>query len=409
MDETLQKLKEARAALVRKRPYLATAIIRPVIVTDSASVLTMAVDRDWNMYVSPDFVASVSLAELAGVVYHEALHLALDHARRAQLAIPRFGREIWDLAAELEVNSRILSEGVFKLPGDPPTPAKFSLPDGLLAEEYAELLSRNTGAFGHGRGNSSNEADSQDPMNAPHDGSSEGSGVDGIPREWEVGRPLEPINSDAAVRLIAKSIQSARHDTSAAAGTVPAHLTRWADSLLTVRADRVKALVERFSSVLCSLGVTPTWLRPNRRSTWLSARNGRPTLPGHVGKKVSVAVVIDTSASMSDEDISRGVKLVTQLASSAGASVSVLCVDTEVHSVQRNVTPGTEIVPVGGGGTDMGIGIEAAAKLGPDVIVVFTDGETPWPEEKPARAVIVALTEENDTPAWAIKVVLKEE
>jgi len=419
MDETLQKLKEARAALVRKRPYLATAIIRPLVITDSLPSGTMAVDQNWNMYADPKFVAGTSLAELAGVVYHEALHLALDHARRAQLAVPRFGQQIWDLAAELEVNSRILSEGVFKLPGDPPTPAKFSLPDGLLAEEYAELLSQKSGgAFGQSPGQgqdaSGNEANPQDnpqsgAADAPQSGSPEGSGVDGIPREWEIGRPLEPINSDAAVRLIAKSIQSARHDTSAAAGTVPAHLTRWADSLLTVRADRVKALVERFSSVLCSLGVTPTWLRPNRRSTWLSARNGRPTLPGHVGKKVDVAVVIDTSASMSDEDISRGVKLVTQLASSAGASVSVLCVDTEVHSVQRNVTPGTEIVPVGGGGTDMGVGIEAAAKLGPDVIVVFTDGETPWPEERPARAVIVALTEENDTPAWAIKVVLKEE
>ena len=417
MDETLQKLKEARAALVRKRPYLASAIIRPLVITDSLPSGTMAVDQNWNMYADPKFVASVSLAELAGVVYHEALHLALDHARRAQLAIPRFGQEIWDLAAELEVNSRIISEGVFKLPGDPPTPAKFSLPDGLLAEEYAELLSQKSGgAFGkgHGRDASGNETASEnsshsDSTDSPQNGSLEGSGVDGIPREWEVGRPLEPINRDAAVRLIAKSIQSARHNSDAAAGTVPAHLVRWADSLLTVRADRVKALVERFASVLSSLGVTPTWLRPNRRSTWLSARNGRAVLPGHVGKKVSVAVVIDTSASMSDEDISRGVKLVTQLASSAGAQVSVLCVDTEVHSVHRNVTTGTKIVPVGGGGTDMVVGIEAAAKLGPDVIVVFTDGYTPWPEEKPARAVIVALTEENDTPAWAIKVVLKGE
>jgi predicted metal-dependent peptidase len=392
-NETLEKVRQARAALVRRRPYLAQAILRPVIVSEDLPSETMAVDRDWNMYANPKFVASVSLAELAGVVYHEALHLALDHARRGQMATSRFGQETWTLAAELEINSRILSEG-FPLPGDPPTPQKFNLPEGLSAEEYAELLLKGQPKSGQG------QAGQKQPKAGQ--GQEEGSGVDGIPRPWEVGAPLEPVDADAAVRMIAKSILAARHTESPAAGTVPGHLVRWAEAVLNVKTDAVWALVQRFASALSSLGATPTWMRPNRRAAWGDLR-----VPGHYGRRVHVAVVLDTSASMTDDDVARGVRLVTQLAASAGAEVDVLCVDTEVHSVQRGVTSATKITPVGGGGTDMRVGIEEAARLGPDVIVVFTDGETPWPEKRPAKAVIVALTADNDVPSWAQKVVLK--
>jgi predicted metal-dependent peptidase len=384
MNETLEKIRAARAALVRKRPYMAQAIIRPVVVTDQ--VPTMAVDLDWNMYANTDFVASVSLPELAGVVYHEALHLVLDHSRRGQMAVSHCGQEVWDQAAELEINSRILSEG-FPLPGDPPTPQKYGFPEGLTAEEYAELLLSRKQRNGQKTGSQSAD---------------EGSGVDGIPRSWEIGSPLEPIDPEAAVRTIARSVLEARKTESPAAGTVPGHLVRWAETVLKVRTDAVQALVQRFASTLCSLGMSPTWMRPNRRAAWSSL-----LIPGHQGKKVHIAIVLDTSASMTDDDVARGVRLVMQLASSAGAEVDVLCVDTEVHSVQRNVTSTTKVTPIGGGGTDMGVGIEEASKLSPDVIVVFTDGATPWPEKRPAKTVIIALTENNDVPAWAQKVVIK--
>ncbi|HEY8415588.1 MAG TPA: VWA-like domain-containing protein, partial [Thermaerobacter sp.] len=57
------------------------------------------------------------------------------------------------------------------------------------------------------------------------------------------------------------------------------------------------------------------------------------------------------------------------------------------------------------GGTDMRVGIEAACKLRPKpgVIVVFTDGETPWPERPPEVPTVIALVGDAkvETPAWA--------
>ena len=61
---------------------------------------------------------------------------------------------------------------------------------------------------------------------------------------------------------------------------------------------------------------------------------------------------------------------------------------------------------IGGGGTDMGAGIAAAAALRPRpaVTVVLTDGFTPWPPGPPKgmRVVIGLLGEQAPTaPSWA--------
>ena len=70
-----------------------------------------------------------------------------------------------------------------------------------------------------------------------------------------------------------------------------------------------------------------------------------------------------------------------------------------------------------GGGTDMGRGIEAAMRLRPkpSVIVVLTDGYTPWPHERPrgVRVIVGLLTEYADAvvgaPEWARTVVIERE
>jgi Mg-chelatase subunit ChlD len=66
---------------------------------------------------------------------------------------------------------------------------------------------------------------------------------------------------------------------------------------------------------------------------------------------------------------------------------------------------------VGGGGTDMGAGITAAARLRPrpSVVVVLTDGMTPWPAEPPkGMQVVVGMIDTGAkgsrpwaAPGWA--------
>ena len=59
----------------------------------------------------------------------------------------------------------------------------------------------------------------------------------------------------------------------------------------------------------------------------------------------------------------------------------------------------------GGGGTDMVALIEyAEKKYKPNVIVIGTDGGTPWPDKPTKAQLIIALTQELPTPPWATRV-----
>jgi predicted metal-dependent peptidase len=83
----------------------------------------------------------------------------------------------------------------------------------------------------------------------------------------------------------------------------------------------------------------------------------------------------------------------------------VLACDAAAGPAQR-VSAARQIELVGGGGTDMGAGIAAAAGLRPRpaITVVLTDGFTPWPAQPPkGMRVVIALLGDRapDAPAWA--------
>jgi predicted metal-dependent peptidase len=98
--------------------------------------------------------------------------------------------------------------------------------------------------------------------------------------------------------------------------------------------------------------------------------------------------------------------------------VRVLAVDTNVQAVTR-VSRASQVELAGGGGTDMGAGIEAASKLRPrpTVVIVLTDGFTPWPPRAPrgVRVVVGVLTQQAISvddyavPQWARSVRIDDE
>src|SRR5262249_5924071 len=96
--------------------------------------------------------------------------------------------------------------------------------------------------------------------------------------------------------------------------------------------------------------------------------------------------------------------------------VRVLSVDTQVQAMRR-VSRASQLALAGGGGTDMGAGIAAAAVLRPrpSVAIVLTDGYTPWPEHPPrGMRVVIGLLRQHahgppwPAPAWARTVVIDE-
>jgi predicted metal-dependent peptidase len=200
-------------------------------------------------------------------------------------------------------------------------------------------------------------------------------------------------------------------------GSGAAGWQRWAETVLPSRTDWRRALAAeiRRGIALTSGTVDYSYHRPSRRAHLTDDL----VLPTLVRPVPEVAIVCDTSGSMHDTLLARALAEIDGILTRAGLrrGVPVLAVDTAVHAVRR-VVSSRQVKLAGGGGTDMGQGIEAAAELRPrpSVIIVLTDGFTPWPHQPPRGArVIVGLLTQTEMhhaapagPDWARTILIDE-
>ncbi|MFD7864130.1 VWA-like domain-containing protein [Streptomyces sp. NPDC057682] len=365
----LTKLLAARYRAATDRPYLATALYA-LSVVPSDEVPTMGVDRHWRCYVAPAFVDRTPVAELAGVWLHEAAHLLRDHhgrAGRLSAADQRDPHRI-NIAQDCEINDDLLADGVV-LPEGRMEPSLFGLPEGRLFEEYLPDL----------------------PPGPPH---TCGSGAHGRPEPWESTGPDGPpqvgaVEAEALRRRTAEAMRAHLRSR----GTLPQGWKRWAEEILEPAVDWRQALAGavREAAAWASGAVDYTYRRPARRGAALRG----VVLPSLRRPLPRVAVVVDTSGSMGDDELGSALAEVTGVLREVGIGgnrVTVLACDADVHAVSR-VTSAGQVVLGGGGGTDMRVGIAAAlaAPERPGIVVVLTDGHTPWPAESPSCRLVAAL------------------
>ena len=179
-------------------------------------------------------------------------------------------------------------------------------------------------------------------------------------------------------------------------GNVPEGLVRAAKDILRPKANWRQLLRSRVASA------TQRANRGLRRKTYtrIDGRHGpvvpgKPKVlrPGIVQHAPTVAIVTDTSGSMSRDDLERALSECQGIIDQGlrGCKVDVIACDAAVGVMQR-VKNAKDIVLTGGGGTDMGIGMLAAVEeADPDVLIVLTDGETGWPTQKPKRKLEVLI------------------
>jgi len=394
----LDKLFTARLYAARARPYLATALfaLHPV---ESRSVPTMAVDRHWRCYVSPAFIARTPVEELASVWVHEVSHLLRDHhgrsdrvARQRELT-GRGERLRMNIAADFEINDDVYGDGLV-CPEGAVHPRMLGLRAGELMEDYLRQ-------FGLG------------PYTQGLVWLDCGSGADGLEREWDLGAEGANGLSDherEAVRFrVAQGIN-------ARPGNVPKGWQRWAEEAFHPPQPWRELLGTAIRSAVSGPGVGEdyTYGRPPRRSAGLPG----VILPSLRRRPPRISVVIDTSGSVSDAELGSALLEVTAVVRAVGGRrdlVSVLSCDAAAR-VAGPLCRAEGLTLVGGGGTDLRAGIAKAVRASPrpDVIVVLTDGQTPWPRQRPVARVVVGLfprprrSYENDSeyvpdgpPSWA--------
>jgi predicted metal-dependent peptidase len=269
-------------------------------------------------------------------------------------------------------------------------------------------------AKGEGQGSEEGEGEGKGKGGGQYSGDGKpgkaGSGASGVPQPWEQWEEgdgedgefpgLTPGEKEAAKEAVAKAVCESR-------GIAPAGVARWAEKQLEPpRVPWWRLLQGAIRKGLAEAAghVDYTHARPSRRQGAQSA----VLLPSLRAPKPVVAVVIDTSGSMGESDLAAALRETQGVVKSVGGEVRVVACDAAAGQAQR-VRDARRVELVGGGGTDMIAGINAAldTKPAPSVVVVLTDGYTPWPVEKIRVPLVVVLTRKHAPapPAWARVVV----
>ena len=284
-----------------------------------------------------------------------------------------------NIAADFEINDDVYGDGLAR-PEGVVEPALLGLAEGELMEDY--LRQFRLGPYTQGLV----------WLDC-------GSGADGLEREWDLGSDgahgLSEQERDAVRFRVAQGITGRP-------GDAPKGWRRWAEEAFHPPQPWRELLGAAVRSAASGPGAGEDYVygRPSRRSAGLPG----VVLPSLRRRPPRVSVVIDTSGSVCDAELGSALLEVAAIARAVGGRrdlVTVLSCDAAAQAVHQLCR--AEGIPlVGGGGTDLRTGFAKAlrARPRPDVIVVLTDGQTPWPTSQPPCRTVVGLFPRQKARSW---------
>lgn len=406
------RIMAARILAQSRWPYVSTLLYSLKLVeSDPREVPTMAVDTGWRLYYSPDFVISESAEALATVLLHECMHCMLEHGRRFEaLPIAQKNNMIWNLAGDCAIN-QVLDDA--RMPWTEVTPVRYINveEEGVDRSMSTEAAYRTMVAYraAHPEKQSSHDC---------------GSVSGGSNREYELepedeNSPATPVNQQ---ENILDSVSSAVIEAQKRGDNVPEALVRVARDRLEPTLDWKKLLAFNLRAAISNVAGRRdyTYARPSRRQAAINQSGTNFVLPAmRQPQPPCVGIVLDTSGSISHDTLDLYLSEIRGIFTAVGISsgIWVLPCDAKVHEVEKiRSFDLTKLRIRGGGGTDMRVGIEAALRIRPrvNIIVVLTDGATPWPESKPVGsilylAVLTTKSFASHVPHWMTTVVIEDQ
>lgn len=396
---------------LRENPFLAM-VSRYIRKLPSDKVPTAGVTYDpktddITMYYNLDFMSGLDWDQCKGTFHHELYHIIWDHiaGRRRDPHVP------WNIATDLSINSIITNENKGKLPdgvfipgvrpkmgagGKIKSRKAVQNPDGTVSvvefereqtkeekglnESFANLIEKMPHAkasewyfdrlaeWSDKNGGSLQNGDSGIDSFDDHDG------WNGIPED------MKDLVSGKVRSIVEKAVQHA--DSQADGwGNMPAELRNEIRRFVSKSVDWRRVL-RYFVGIMCRGHRTPTFKRINRRYPYIAPGAKR-------GYRARVAIFIDQSGSVSDENITRVFAALNTL--SKQVEFDVFMFDTEVD-VKNGFTWKKNQIPkqlrTRCGGTDF----EAPTRFVNDPknrgrwdgYIIMTDGECSKPS--PSRA-----------------------
>ncbi len=392
------KLAAARTRLILEKPFLGALVMHlPLKASDAQWCKTTATDAR-NFYFNPAYIARLTLEQTQFVLAHEAMHCALSHfARRNHRQKHR-----WDVACDYAVNM-ILDEERMQPPDNALMSASYR---GLTAEEIYPLLhedppeeTQDTHLFDNSDSEGSEgspEEQEQDGRGQENESEREERNEVGSPESSEGGEgesgqvseqdrppppPADPDKLDEQWKSrLAAAAQAARQ-----AGKLSQSLMRFVDALLAPQLPW-RALLARYMMNVARDDYS--FQRPSRRE-------GEALMPRLGSQGVNVAVALDTSGSVTQEELQAFLSEIDALKAQVRAEVTLHACDDKLDPAGpwKYAQWETIVLPEklsGGGGTDFRPVFDWARResFAPDLLVYFTDAEGKFPDLEPGFPVV---------------------
>jgi predicted metal-dependent peptidase len=400
MKDLETKLAAARTRLILDKPFLGSLVMHlPLKVADPKWCKTTATDAR-HFYYNPDYIARLTLEQTQFVLAHEAMHCALSHFNRRN----HRQKHRWDVACDYAVNMILDDERMV----GPERALMSAAYRGLSAEEIYPLLDQDPDEetldqhlfdnAGSPEGNEG-EPEQQDSGNTgdqgqgEEGGQSEGSeGQDSPPQEGEAdqqedgqeGPPTPPMDMEQLdeqwQNRLAAAAQAARQ-----AGKMSQSMLRLVDQLLAPRLPW-RAMLARYMMNAA---------RDDYSFQRTSRREGEAMMPRLYSQSVKVVVVLDTSGSVTDDELREFLAEVDALKAQVRAEVTLHACDDKLAEGGPWMFAMWEPLELpegisGGGGTDFRPVFDwlEQGRTSPDLLVYFTDAEGRFPETEPTFPVV---------------------
>lgn len=354
---------DAATALLLQQPFFGSLFMKfKHVEAPTLNPPTMAVS-DSTMYYHPDFVSSITDDECLFVIAHEIMHVVYMHLDRmrhyAACGIgpdgQKYNQQKMNVACDYVINDALKVTKVGTMPQKGCWSHKF--PYTMTPEEVYCLL--------------------PDDCSGP----SAGGGADSFDTHDLTQEDGTPAVSQADVIEAANLCKAMRSD-------LPAGIDRLIGEISKPPTNPWARLRQCITTALSGYDAS-SWRRLQRRMIVRGIG-----MPGRVATgSGTIGIVVDTSGSIGRKMLQHfGGHMASIMSVCRPQLVKIYWTDTQVHRVD-DVKTSTQLFNIfanaipGGGGTRMHVGVRAAIADKCDIVVVLTDGETPWGSPSKKRVV----------------------
>jgi predicted metal-dependent peptidase len=396
--EVETKLAAARTRLILDKPFLGALALRlPLVAADPKWCATSVTDAR-SLYYNPAYIANLSLEQTQFVLAREALHCALSHFARRQHRI----KSRWDIACEYSINPVLVKDGLTP----PPATIVIATYDGMTAEEIYPFIADDDSDDPEAE-NTQTGQDSNPDNRGSQEGKEQRKGGDG--NKPQNNEPQSGGDSETEQQQDLQGISGAARPDPLTASELDALSTQWQQrmagaALQAQQAGKLGGALARLVGEMLQPKLPWRMLlarymtqvaRDDYSYSRPSRREGDMIMPSLRSSQANIMVVLDTSGSVTNEELHEFLSEINSLKSQLRACVTLHACDTVLSKDGPWHFEAWEEFKLphefhGGGGTDFRPIFDWIKTQGksPDILLYFTDAEGEFPKQEPHYPVL---------------------